>query len=332
MTKRLWLSLTLMVCLTLTIALVQLASAKSDIAFIDVAVATLWNQPDMLRELDQPSATNPVGLRKWTKSMDLVDKMWLVRNLETQAVYGQKVKILEERGDWVKVVVNGQPTPRHPDGYPGWMPKVQLVQSTQFEGLASRPVLIVKRPTTWLYSSKSTASPFMEISFATHLPVVKQEPGWVQVATPSDGDKWVKAEDAAVYTSLATVPKPKPEDLVNTAKMFLKLPYLWAGVSGFGFDCSGFTHAIYKSYGITIPRDASAQALAGTAVERANLQPGDLLFFAYENGKGKVHHVAMYIGNGQFIHSPKSERSVEILPMTHPDYAPEYAGARRYLP
>lgn len=46
------------------------------------------------------------------------------------------------------------------------------------------------------------------------------------------------------------------DDLINTGKMFLGLPYIWAGTSGFGFDCSGFTHTIYKSHGITIPRDS----------------------------------------------------------------------------
>lgn len=332
MTKQSWILFALAASLFLSAAPAERAEAKSDIAFVDVAVATLWSEPNRLRELDGPSATNPVDLRKWTAHMDLADKLWLVDHLETQALFGQKVKILEERGEWVKVVVDGQPTPRHPDGYPGWMPKVQLVQSSQFESYARGPFIIVKRPTARLYATKGTVSPFMELSFATYLPVIKQEPGWVQVATPSDGDKWLQIEDIAVYTALTAIAKPKPDELVATAKMFLQLPYLWAGVSGFGFDCSGFTHAIYRSYGITIPRDASAQALGGTPVERSDLRPGDLLFFAHQNGKGRVHHVAMYIGNGEFIHSPKSERSVEILPITHPNYASEYAGARRYLP
>ncbi len=59
---------------------------------------------------------------------------------------------------------------------------------------------------------------------------------------------------------------------------------------------------------------------------------GDLIFFAYDQGKGSVHHVGMYIGDGNMIHSPRAERSVEIIPLNTPGYIEEYAGARRYLP
>lgn len=99
---------------------------------------------------------------------------------------------------------------------------------------------------------------------------------------------------------------------MNTGKKFLGLHYLWAGMSGFGFDCSGFTFTIYQSHGITIPRDSSVQAQYGQSVPLNELQPGDLLFFAYDEGKGKVHHVAMYAGNGMMIHSPNSKKNVEI--------------------
>ena len=58
-----------------------------------------------------------------------------------------------------------------------------------------------------------------------------------------------------------------------------------AGTSGFGFDCSGFTHTIYKSHGITIPRDSGPQSRAGVAVDKENLQKGDLIFFAHDQGK-----------------------------------------------
>ena len=74
------------------------------------------------------------------------------------------------------------------------------------------------------------------------------------------------------------------------------------------------------------------QSRNGVAVDKEHLQKGDLIFFAHDQGKGSVHHVAMYIGDGNMIHSPRAERSVEIIPLNTPGYIEEYAGARRYLP
>ena len=74
------------------------------------------------------------------------------------------------------------------------------------------------------------------------------------------------------------------------------------------------------------------QVVLSKDLPEENLQKGDLIFFAHDQGKGSVHHVAMYIGDGNMIHSPRAERSVEIIPLNTPGYIEEYAGARRYLP
>lgn len=171
----------------------------------------------------------------------------------------------------------------------------------------------------------------MEISFNTKLPVISEEQNWVQVNTPTNQVKWVKKTDVNIYTSKAEFPKPTGTDLVMTAKQFLGLSYLWSGTSAYGFDCSGFTFSIYKSYGMHLPRDASEQYKRGKPVLKTNLQPGDLLFFATNHGKGKVHHVAMYIGNGKMIHSPEEGKQVEIISIDTPSYKKEFAGARRYI-
>ena len=171
----------------------------------------------------------------------------------------------------------------------------------------------------------------MEISFNTRLPVIKETKNALLVLTPSDGAKWLDQKAASIYKSEKDIPTPTGQDLYKTAKQFLGLPYLWAGMSGFGFDCSGFTHSIYKAHGITIPRDSSVQATHGLPVERENLSVGDLVFFAYNEGKGRVHHVGMYIGDGKMIHSPNSSTHVRIDDIETSGYGHEYAGARRYL-
>lgn len=315
----------------LSIGSAEAKSKEADTYYVDVPAATLWTAPDLLREVDKPSSTNPVDLRKWTTSMTYEDKLGLVGKLETQALYGSKVTVLEQKGDWAKVVVHNQPTPRNEKGYPGWMPKAQLVKEKSFENKLSRSFALITSPTAWLYKDKKAYKKFMEISFNTRLPVIKELKHEVLVGTPGDGAKWLKKSDAAIYKSEKDIPAPTGKDIVNTGKKFLGLPYLWAGMSGFGFDCSGFTYTLYHANGIVIPRDSSVQAKHGTSVERENLQAGDLLFFAYDQGKGRVHHVAVYIGDGKMIHSPNSSTHVRIDAIDTSGYGEEYAGARRYI-
>lgn len=319
---------------TFMFSIVSVSSAEevNETAYIDVAAATLWVEPDLTRDIDKPSFTNPVNLRKWTTSMTYEEKLWLVGNLETQALLGNKVTILERKGDWVKVVVHGQGTPRDERGYPGWMPADQLVYNKKFAKMDNAPFIMVTSTTAWLYENASLSKRKMEISFNTRLPYITQTPSAYLVLMPDGQKAWIKKSDAKKYHSVKDIPKPTGEDIVNTAKKFLGLPYLWAGTSGFGFDCSGFTLTVFQANGINIPRDSSPQSKSGIPVAKEDLQKGDLLFFAYNNGKGRVHHVAIYIGNGMMIHSPNTARTVEIIPMNTPGYMEEYAGAKRYLP
>ncbi|WP_093137899.1 C40 family peptidase [Salinibacillus kushneri] len=309
------------------------AIETGETAFVDVSVATLWSEPDGTRPIDSPSIENPVDMWEWTRGMSYEQKLWLVGNLQTQALYGQEVTILEEEGDWVKVAVHGQPTPKNDLGYPAWMPKVQLENGKSFASLReNKNFAMVTSPTTWLYDDKHQVNKFKEISFNTRLPVVTEKKDTVLVATPSDGKKWISTDAISIYSSEEDIPEPDGDDLVDTGAKFLGLPYLWAGTSGFGFDCSGFTHTIFKAHGITIPRDSSVQATHGTPVARDELQKGDLLFFAYNEGEGSVHHVGMYIGDGKMMHSPNTASTVEIIDVFESDYySSEYAGARRYL-
>ena len=92
------------------------------------------------------------------------------------------------------------------------------------------------------------------------------------------------------------------ESIVNCAKEFLNVPYLWGGKSFFGIDCSGFTQIIYKIHGIKIPRDTYQQAEMGEAltfIEEA--KPGDLAFF--ENSEGRIIHVGFILADQKIIHA-----------------------------
>ena len=117
---------------------------------------------------------------------------------------------------------------------------------------------------------------------------------------------------------------------VNFALDKLGLPYEWGGAGPDTYDCSGLTMRAYESAGIALPRTAAQQAQVGEPVAVDDLLPGDLLFYATDpTDLNTVHHVVMYLGDGQIIHAPHTGDVVRIGPMWLGD---EYAGAVRIVP
>ena len=120
-------------------------------------------------------------------------------------------------------------------------------------------------------------------------------------------------------------------DLVMAAMNFLDVPYRHGGIdAGEGFDCSGFTRHIFAlSLGLVLPRRVDDQASAPglVSVERIELRSGDLVFF--NTLQRSFSHVGIYIGQGKFIHSPRSGAQVRIEDMRYAYWAQRYTGARR---
>lgn len=125
-------------------------------------------------------------------------------------------------------------------------------------------------------------------------------------STPSRGD--------------SSVPFTGGNDVVTYAAKFIGTPYVWGGSTPSGFDCSGFTMYVYAHFGIRLPHSSRAQYGYGTPVSRANLEPGDLVFFG-----SPIHHVGIYVGDGYYIHAPRTGDRVKIAPMTRTDFV----GGRR---
>jgi Cell wall-associated hydrolases (invasion-associated proteins) len=116
--------------------------------------------------------------------------------------------------------------------------------------------------------------------------------------------------------------------VIATAQKYMGVPYVWGGETPSGFDCSGFTQYVMKQSGISIPRTAADQFAAGTAVDKANLQAGDLVFFTtYKPG---ASHVGFYMGSGKFIHASSAAKAVTISQLDEAYYTQHYIGARRY--
>jgi cell wall-associated NlpC family hydrolase len=147
---------------------------------------------------------------------------------------------------------------------------------------------------------------------------------------------WVPVESAvgtAVQTAanVATDMRNRASDAVVSAMNFLGVPYRRGGNSADeGFDCSGFTRHIYQlAMGITLPRRADEQATmkAANRIDKNELQPGDLVFF--NTLRRTFSHVGIYVGEGKFIHAPRSGAVVRVEDMNNSYWAPRFDGARR---
>jgi cell wall-associated NlpC family hydrolase len=127
------------------------------------------------------------------------------------------------------------------------------------------------------------------------------------------------------------LPDDRAADVVLTAMAFLDTPYRLGGNSvEQGFDCSGFTRHVYaKTLGLALPRRSEDQAGARALrpVERAALASGDLVFF--NTLKRGFSHVGIYLGDGKFIHAPRSGSAVRVENMRNSYWAPRFDGARR---
>lgn len=124
----------------------------------------------------------------------------------------------------------------------------------------------------------------------------------------------------------------KAAELVVTSMGFLGVPYRMGGNSvETGFDCSGFVKAMYaQTVGLILPRKAEQQAAATQQIDRAELQPGDLVFF--NTLRRTFSHVGIYIGEGKFIHSPKPGAQVRVENMAVSYWNRRFDGARRVMP
>ena len=103
-------------------------------------------------------------------------------------------------------------------------------------------------------------------------------------------------------------------EICEYARQFVGNPYKWGGTSlTKGADCSGFTLSVYAKYGVSLPHSSKAQANCGTKISLSELQPGDLVFY----GGSNIHHVAMYIGNGQVVHAQSTKTGIVISSMNY---------------
>ena len=260
--------------LALAAALI-LAVTPGQSAVVRVPVANVWEAPN--------AGHLPLDPHVWpTPAVTYSQRIALVGHMPTQVLYGEQVRVLEQRGGWTHIAVPDQPSPLDRRGYPGLGPLVAARPGRRSEDRAD----VVTARTAKLANGT-------EVGFGSEVPSARCPP-------PRRGRCRARAPISS-----------------RTAKQFLGLHYLWGGLSAWGYDCSGLTWAVYRAHGITIPRDADAQFAAGTPVAlstRAARRPA-LLRASRSSATSRCT-----IGGGQMIEAPNSRSEVRIVPIRTSDF------------
>jgi len=284
----------------------------------------------MVRPVDEPALQVPSRPRDWVDSMSDEERKDLDGRTLTQLLLGERVHVVNVRGDWALVVALGQPSSLDARGYPGWVPVDQL---STVDGIHAAGVRVAARhrsreevedrtgvwhvvtaTATALRDDPDAALAVPGVTFGTRLMALgAPHDGWLPVAVPG------RFEPAwAIEDDVAAVPPTPPEDpaeVLEWADRLRDVPYVWGGACAYGVDCSGLVHLTWRRFGVTLPRDAADQAAATTQVPLGQERPGDLYFFA-RPGK-PIHHVGFVasgaMGNArQLLHASGEDGRVVL--------------------
>ena len=153
---------------------------------------------------------------------------------------------------------------------------------------------------------------------------------WMKVAI--DGVEGYMHSDYIEFAASAVSGAPSAasvgQAIVDTSYKYLNVPYVWAGTSPYGFDCSGLVYYVFTEHGYKVNRTAASLYQNGTAVDRANLIPGDIICFT-DGAYSTIGHVGIYVGDNQFIHASSGTGYVIVSSLSENYYNNHYYGSRR---
>lgn len=218
----------------------------------------------------------------------------------TQALLNMPVYAGEAHGAWVPVKLVD---------YMGWMRLSDLAAPIQ-KGFCkvgahcATPLPLIAVLTAAhapLYVEAEGEQSLSPAYLSTRLPVLDiTHPTRVQVAVPGERVAWLARSSVAIRQQQEPYPRQAVEAIIDYARAFLGVPYLWGGTSWAGIDCSGFVQLCYRMGGYYLPRDGDQQdGFLFHAIERPQMRAGDLIFF----GSQEITHVGMAINDHEYIHA-----------------------------
>lgn len=224
--------------------------------------------------------------------------------MTTQALLGMPVRVLQNEG-WYRV--------QTPDNYIAWVHRVGVhpVTKAEYDAWNQADKIVVTAHYGFTYEQPDvTSQTVSDVVAGNRLKWEGAEGVFYKVTYPDGRKAYIAKTIAQPEKQWRAALKQDGGSIIRTAYTMMGIPYLWAGTSSKGMDCSGFVRTTLFLHDIIIPRDASQQAYVGEHIDIApgfkNVQPGDLIFFgrkATANKKERVVHVGIYVGNQQFIHS-----------------------------
>lgn len=223
----------------------------------------------------------------------------------TQGTLGMPINVYQKENSWYQI--------QTPDNYLGWVDSggIELMTKEEFDAWQATTKIIYTNTYGKSYATANTSSEAVSDVVAGNIfSLIAESGNFYEVQYPDGREAYLPKEEATIFDEWKSKLAFTKENLVETSKTMLGVPYLWGGTSTKGVDCSGFTKTVYLMNGMIIPRDASQQIHEGILIDESKdfdkLVPGDLLFFgrkATETSPERVIHVGMWIGNNEFIHS-----------------------------
>jgi cell wall-associated NlpC family hydrolase len=236
---------------------------------------------------------------------------------ETQLLFNETLLYRGEKPDWYYVEAREQlkaNAGKGWQGYPGWVRK----ESVSIAAEIPRHNGVVKSRIARLLSQPSeSATPVLFLSLGTRVTLSEKSGPYDRVAVGDGQFAWISKNDVAMSVKASS--NDLRRNLLQTASLFIGVPYLWGGRSMFmadltktvtGVDCSGLTNLVYRANNIDIPRDAHDQWLASEQLPGGPLRAGDLIFISQENRADSVDHVMLSTGAEQFIEAGETGSTV----------------------
>jgi cell wall-associated NlpC family hydrolase len=327
----------------------QLHDLNPGIDWRKLQVGTTLKLSNASRTAAKPAAAPAQNNQIVAKGVHIVkegENDWIIARL--LGITPTQLHQLNPGVDWARLQIGQKLNTPKPTAVAQQQPQPQAAPAR----IESRHAIIAKDNVVVRKTPKENGARVTTTSAGTKVTVLSRDNNWYKLQFPRGTVGWVRGD------LLREAPAPAPTvaqgsrntrnapatkaantvahaagaatTLLERAFALQGIRYRYGGMSRSGYDCSGFTSAVFAAEGIKLPRTSAAQSKFGQHVDRQEMRAGDLVFFATRAGRG-VSHVGIYIGGGRFIHSSSGGGKVQIDTLTSGYYQRRFTNARRVL-